>query len=157
MPPSPSFRVRLNVSDRSDATSVPTASERCGMQEPAQAPKATSIAWSAATESPCPDAPPRAVDEPGATEGTSDVPSVEKSAAALSSTAKARLTQQTAIAHDPRRATTKHAATPPNRWLGRTWPDKATQAAKVKVPTPVTLTLALALTLTLTRPRWRRW
>ena len=89
------------------------------------------------------------------------MPSVEKSAAALSSTAKARLTQQTAIAHDPRRATTKHAATPPNRWLGRTWPDKATQAAKAKVPTPVTLTLALTLaltlTLTLTRPRWRRW
>ena len=139
------------------ATSVPTASERCGMQEPAQALKATSIAWSAATESPCPDAPPRAVDEPSATEGTSDVPSVEKSAAALSSTAKARLTQQTAVAHDPRRATTKHAATPSYRWLGRTWPDKATQAAKVKVSTPVTLTLALALTLTLTRPRWRRW
>ena len=118
------------------ATSVPTATETCSMQEPAQAPKATSIAWSAATESPCPDTPPRAVDEPSATEGTSDLPSVEKSAAALSSTAKARLTQQTAIAHDPRRATTKHAATPPNRWLGRKWPDKATQAVKANVATP---------------------
>ena len=106
------------------------------MQEPAQAPKATSIAWSAATESPCPDAPPRAVDEPSATEGTSDLPSVEKSAAALSSTAKARLTQQIAFAHDPRRATPKHAATPPNRWLGRKWPDKATQAVKANVATP---------------------
>ena len=61
------------------------------------------------------------------------MPSVEKSAAALSSTAKARLTQQITFAHDPRRGLPKHAATPPNRWLGRTWPDKA----KVATPEPV--------------------
>ena len=70
------------------------------------------------------------MDEPSATEGTLDLPSAEKSAAALSSTAKARLTQQINFAHDPRRATPKHAATPPNRWLGPAWLDKATQAAK---------------------------
>ena len=140
-----------------------TAAEGCGLQEvrPARAPKETSTAWRAAAEPPCPDTPPRALGlEPIATGGALDLLSV-KSAAALSSpgelssistqatgqgnararpaTAKARLTQQIALAQDPHRGATKpavSAARPPDRWLGRSWPGKAALAAKAEVVTP---------------------
>ena len=132
-----------------------TSAEGCGLQEPARAPKATSTAWSEAA----PDTPPRAV----GLEPIANLLSAKRAAslsspgalssigaqAALSSTgqgnarpatAKTRLTQQIALAHDPLRGATNPAAVsaarPPDRWLGRSWPDKAILAAKAEVATP---------------------
>ena len=127
-----------------------TSAEGCGLQEPARAPKATSTAWSAAAEPPCPDTPPRAVGlEPIANLLSAKSAAPLSSPGALSSigqgnaqpaTAKTRLTQQIALAHDPLRGATKPAAVsaarPPDRWLGRSWPDKAILAAKAEVATP---------------------